>query len=183
MEKLLIFTANPAIMKLIRLTAFSSLLFLLLTGLNSCEKDAEQKKTTDFSKSGIILSYAQVTPTPPVFSAAIGNLDVYYTRETRLLTYTITWSGLTGAVSKIEIHGPAPTGYATTGVVQTVIGTGGIVAASATLYPATGKFSGTLLVDGVYLKEQDLLNGLLYVDIHTAANSATGEIRGQIRFQ
>ena len=182
MEKLLIFTTNPAIMKLIRLTALSSLLFLLLTGLNSCEKDAEQKKTTDFSKSGIVLSYAQEFPTPPVFSAAIGSMDVYYTRETRILTYTVTWSGLTGPVALMHIHGLAPTGYPA-GVVQNIITpSGGIVTPSNTLYPATGKFSGSLLIDGVLVKEQDLLNGLYYMNIHTASNPG-GEIRGQIRFQ
>ena len=49
-------------------------------------------------------------------------------------------------------------------------------------FGATGKVSGTMLADGVVVKEQDLLNGLYYMNIHTAANGG-GEIRAQIEFQ
>ena len=45
-----------------------------------------------------------------------------------------------------------------------------------------GTYTGTLLADGVVVKEDDLLNGVYYINIHTAAYP-NGEIRGQIRFQ
>lgn len=177
-------------MKLIKLTALSSLLFVFVTGITSCEKNAEKKKTTDYEKTGIIMSGAQETPAVP--STAIGSMDVFYSKETRTLTYKVTWSGLTDSLSLMHIHGLAPTGFAA-GVVQN------IVAASNSIFPRltgtrltflkSGTISGTLLVDGVLVKEQDLLNGMYYMNIHTNGinpNGGTygaGEIRGQITFQ
>jgi hypothetical protein len=45
-------------MKLIKLTASSLLLFSLVFGFSSCEKDAEKKIITDYSKSAIVMSGA-----------------------------------------------------------------------------------------------------------------------------
>lgn len=167
-------------MKLIRLTALTSLVLGLMLATTSCEKAAEEKKTTDYEKKNIPLTGAQETPAVP--STALGSLDVFYTKETRTLTWTVTWSGLTGPVAAMHIHGLAPKGYAA-GVVQNIItNSGGIATPNATLYPATGKFSGTTHVDGSVIKELDLLNGNYYINIHTAAYPG-GEIRAQIEFQ
>ncbi len=170
-------------MKLIKLTALPLFVLGSMIMLSSCESDAELKKTTDFQKSGIVMNGTKETPAVP--SAAIGKLDVFYTRETRTLSYTVTWSGLTDSVAAMHIHGLAPEGFAA-GVVQN------IVAASNTIFPqkTSGKFtyaksgtlSGTLLVDGTIIKENDLLNGQYYVNIHTSVYPG-GEIRGQITFQ
>ena len=169
-------------MKLIKLTALTSLLFVFVLGMSSCEKIAEKKKTTDYQKNGIILTGAKVAPATT--STALGTMDVSYTKETRLLTWSVTWSGLTGTVASMHIHGLAPAGYSTTSIAQNIIAaSNGIATPNATLYPATGKFSGTLLVDGFIVKESDLLNGFYYLDIHTATYSANGEIRAQITFQ
>ncbi len=165
-------------MKLIKLTALPLLLFSFLLVITSCEPDAELKKITDFQKNGIVLSGAQETPAVP--SSALGSMDVFYTKETRILTYTINWSGLTGAVAAMHIHGLAPTGFAA-GVVQT-FSTSAIIKCPTISITSCGTYKGTLLVDGVVVKEQDLLNGNYYVNIHTAAYPG-GEIRGQIRFQ
>ena len=170
-------------MKLIKLTALSSLLFAFVAGITSCEKAAEEKKITDYEKKGIIMSSAQETPAVP--SSALGTMDVFYSKETRTLSYTVTWSGLTDSLSLMHIHGLGPTGFAA-GVVQN------IVAASNSIFPQktsgkytflkSGTISGTLLADGVAVKEQDILNGVYYMNIHTPAYPA-GEIRGQIIFQ
>jgi hypothetical protein len=170
-------------MKLIKLTALPLFILGSLVILSSCESDAEMKKTTDFQKSGIVMSGAKEIPAVP--SAALGKLDVFYTRETRTLSYTVTWSGLSDSVSAMHIHGLAPEGFSA-GIVQN------IVAASNTIYPqkTSGKFtytksgtlSGTLLVDGSVIKENDLLNGQYYLNIHTSVYPG-GEIRGQITFQ
>mgnify|MGYP001587361319 CR=1 FL=1 len=168
-------------MKLIKLTALTSLLFVFVLGISSCEKIAEKKKTTDYEKKGIIMTAAQEN-NPLNTSTAIGIMDVSYSKETRLLSWSVIWSGLTGPVAAMHIHGLAPTGY-NAGVVQNIItASNGLATPNATLYPATGKFSGTMLVDGSVVKELDLLNGFYYMNIHTATYPG-GEIRGQIVFQ
>lgn len=167
-------------MKLIKLTALTSLLFVFVLGNSSCEKIAEKKKTTDYEKKGILMTAAQEVPVNG--STAIGIMDVSYSKETRLLTWSVTWSGLTGAVSLMHIHGLGPRGYSAGVVYNIITPSNGLATPNATLYPATGKFSGTMLADGVVVKEQDLLNGLYYMNIHTVANGG-GEIRGQIEFK
>jgi hypothetical protein len=186
LEKLLIFTANPAIMKLIKLTALSSLLFALVFGITSCEKNAEQKKTTNYEKKSIVLSGAQVAPVASP-STALGSMDVSYDKGTRILSYTISWSGLSGSVASMGVFGPAPAGYpaASTTPVQT-FSTSAIVRCPTISNTTCGTYTGTLLADGSVVKEDDILNGVYYVSIRTATNSlfsTFGEIRGQIVFQ
>lgn len=166
-------------MKLFKLTALFPLLAMALS-LASCETDAEVKKTTDYQKEGIVLSGAQETPAVP--SAALGSMNVFYSKKTKTLSYTVTWSGLTGPVAAMHIHGLAPTGFAAPVVQNIITASNGITTPSATRFPANGTFSATLLVDEVVVKENDLLNGMYYVNIHTATYPG-GEIRGQIRFQ
>jgi hypothetical protein len=177
MEKVLIFTSNQATMKLIKLTAFSITLFAAFLSITSCEKEAEAKKTVLYEKKGIVLSGAQETPANP--SPALGSMDVTYIKGTKTLSYKVTWSGLAGPPVAMHIHGLAPTGYAA-GIVQTIL------AAPSAAFGVSGSYSGTMLVDGVVVKEENLLAGLYYMNIHT--NTAptpypAGEIRGQIRFQ
>ncbi|HEY6063221.1 MAG TPA: CHRD domain-containing protein [Chitinophagaceae bacterium] len=167
-------------MKLIKLTALTSLLFVFVLGISSCEKIAEKKKTTDYQKNGILMTAAQEVPANT--STALGIMDVFYSKETRLLTWSVTWTGLTGPVSLMHIHGLAPKGYSAGVVYNIITPSNGLATPNPTLYPATGKFSGTMLADGVIVKEPDLLNGFYYMNIHTAANPG-GEIRGQIVFQ
>jgi len=165
-------------MKLIKLTALTSFIFVLLIGFTGCMKYADKRISRDFVKSGIFMSGARKTP--PNAATATGTLDVFYTRETRLLSYTVRWSGLTGNVAAMHIHGLAPSGFIA-GVFQTFT-IASIVKCPNNATTTCGSYSGTLLVDGVAVKENDLLNGFYYVNIHTAANPG-GEIRGQIRFQ
>jgi hypothetical protein len=164
-------------MKLMKLTALTSLLFALVLSNTSCEKVAEKKKTTDYEKKGILLTSAQEIPANT--SSALGIMDIAYSKETRLLTWSVTWSGLTGPVSLMHIHGLAPKGFAAGVVYNIITPSNGLATPNPALYGATGKFSGTMLADGVVVKEQDLLNGLYYMNIHTAANGG-GEINGKI---
>ena len=165
-------------MKLLPQTAFPLCILILAFSISSCEPDTEMKKITDFSKSGIILSGAQETPATT--TAALGSMDVFYSKETRILSYTVKWSGLTGPVTAMHIHGLAPTGFPAP-VVQT-FSLSAITKCPTISVTTCGTYKGTFLTDGVVVKEEDLLNGMYYVNIHTAANPA-GEIRGQIRFQ
>ncbi len=100
-------------------------------------------------------------------------------------SYTATWTGLTGNVIGAHIHGPADQNQ-TAGVLvdfsatpagstNRTITTGASGSASASL---DLKFAVTPTVSGTSLRK--LLDaGLLYVNVHTAANP-TGEIRAQI---
>ncbi|MGB3006460.1 MAG: CHRD domain-containing protein [Chitinophagaceae bacterium] len=160
-------------MKLIKLTALPLLLASLFL-ISSCEPDAELKKTTDYQKNDIPMTGAKVIPISS--SAATGKLNVFYTKETRILSYTFSWTGLTGAPSVgIGVYGLAPEGYA-------VSPTAPLQVISTTGKTATGTISGTLLADGSAVKEWDLLNGMYYIMLRTAAFPA-GEIRAQISFQ
>lgn len=167
----------------LKLTALTSLLFVLVLGMTSCEKNAEKKKTTDFSKNDIPLTGAQETPATP--TTALGSMDVSYSKETKTLTYTVRWSGLTDSVMLMHIHGLAPTGFAA-GVVQNIVTPTNTIFPQKTAgkytFAKTGSLSGTLLADGVVVKEQDILNGSYYMNIHTTVYPS-GEIRGQIVFQ
>lgn len=170
-------------MKMTKLTVFSSLLLSGALFLTSCEREAEEKKTFLYEKKGIVMSGAQETP--PVPSTSIGYMDVSYSKETKLLTYRVTWSGLADSVSAMHIHGLSPVSYAA-GIVQN------IVASSNSIYPQrtagrltfnkSGTLSGTLLADGFVVREDHILNGMYYINIHTSVYPG-GEIRGQIKFQ
>jgi CHRD domain len=170
-------------MRLIRLTALSLLVFAFALNMVSCEPDDEIKSTQEYIRTGIVMSGAQETPANP--SPALGSMDVTYNKGSKILSYKVTWQGLTDSVMLMHIHGVAPTGFST-GVVQN------IVTPSNGLYPQktnnkytflkSGTISNTLTVDGVKVKEEDLLNGYYYMNIHTT-NYPGGEIRGQIKFQ
>ncbi|MEO6219324.1 MAG: CHRD domain-containing protein [Ginsengibacter sp.] len=170
-------------MKLIRLTPLSCLFIVVALGFISCEKDSYDKdEPFEFSKSGIALSGAQETP--PVPSTATGTMDVFYSRETKLLSYKVTWVGLADSVSGMHIHGLAPIGFAAP-ILQNIVASSGSVFPQKTAgkftFAKSGTLSGSLLVDGVLIKEEPLMNGLFYLNIHNATYPG-GEIRGQITF-
>jgi hypothetical protein len=80
-----------------------------------------------------------------------------------VLTYKVTYSGLTGPATMGHIHGPALPG-ANAGVVVPFANPASPVSGTATLTAA---------------QIADLTAGKYYANIHTAANPG-GEIRGQI---
>jgi hypothetical protein len=188
-QKKLIFTVNHATMQLLKLTVLSSLLFALAISFTSCEPETEIRKTLEYSKTAIPMTGAQEAA-PFNVSPAIGSLDVYYNKTTKILTYKFTWQGLTDTITGIHIHGLAPVGY-NAGIVQNILING---TKNEALFPFRGgTFTGTFNVDGVVVKEENLLNGFYYLNIHTQGivpglappnNRYTGgEIRGQIKFQ
>jgi hypothetical protein len=163
-----------------RLTALSLFTIALISVLVSCRRDDVEHQNL-YMKTNVVLSGAQETPGTP--TSATGTMDVAYSRLSRTLSYTVRWSGLTGPVTAMHIHGLAPTGFAA-GVFQTFT-LSAIQACRVNNVPgptSCGTYTGTLFIDGAAIKEADLLNGMYYVNIHTAAYSA-GEIRGQIVFQ
>jgi hypothetical protein len=177
-QKTSYFYSNLATMTKMRLTAFPLAIIALVVTLASCRRDDVEHQNT-WQKNGIVLSSAQEN-NPANTSSATGTMDVNYSRLSRTLSYTINWTGLTGPVTAMHIHGLAPSGF-NAAVFQT-FSTSSIVKCSSTGTTACGTYRGTLLIDGVAIKEADLINGMYYVNIHTAA-FAGGEIRGQIKFQ
>ncbi|MBC7851595.1 MAG: CHRD domain-containing protein [Chitinophagaceae bacterium] len=138
----------------------------LVISLGSCNQDLN---TTILGKKDVPLEGSQEVPAKAV--AANGTMDLAYNRTTRTLTYTVRWNSLTGPITGMHIHGSAGPGF-NAGIVQNFTGYSTAQA---------GSYSGTFLVDGLVVKEDDFLRGGYYLNIHTALNPG-GEIRGQIKF-
>jgi hypothetical protein len=101
---------------------------------------------------------------PANSSAGSGTLDASLDKQTNVLTWTVTYAGLTGPVKAGHFHGPAAAG-ANAGV---ALGFSGSVES-----PIKG--SATLTAAQL----ADLMAGKWYVNLHTAANPG-GEVRGQV---
>lgn len=101
---------------------------------------------------------------PKTDSKGNGHLDASYDTDTKVLTYTLTFQGLTGPATMAHFHGPAPRGQ-NAGVL--------IVIGKDPASPVSG--TATLTDD----QATALTTGKMYVNVHTAANPG-GEIRGQV---
>ena len=157
-----------------KLIVLISLLVLLFFTGSSCRQTDFVGLSTSYLKRDIPMSGAQETPATP--SSAQGTMDVSYSKTTKVLSYKITWQNLADTITGIHIHGLAPAGYPA-GIVQNILTT-----KNETAFPhSAGTYSGSLLVDDILIKEENLLNGLYYLNIHTKTYPG-GEIRGQIRF-
>jgi hypothetical protein len=102
---------------------------------------------------------------PKTDSKGKGRFDATFDTESKVLSYTLTFDGLTGPATAAHIHGPANR-KESAGV---VVPLGGKTPTS----PVTG--TATLTDDQVKM----LQSAKMYVNVHTAANPG-GEIRGQI---
>jgi hypothetical protein len=110
---------------------------------------------------GATLSAANEVPSNA--STGSGTLDASFNKETSVLSYTVSYSGLTGPAKAGHFHGPAAAG-ANAGVALPFVGSlDSPIKGTATLTAA---------------QAADLLAGKWYVNLHTAANGG-GEIRGQ----
>ncbi len=103
------------------------------------------------------------TEVPPKNSAGTGETVATLDTATKMLTYTTTYSGLTGPATMEHFHGPAAPGT-----------NAGVVVPFKD--PASGVQQMSTLTDA---QIADLEAGKWYVNVHTAANPG-GEIRGQV---
>ncbi len=102
--------------------------------------------------------------TPPTTSTGTGALTATFDTDSKKLEWTATYSGLTGPAVAAHFHGPAPVGKAAPIEVPLQAPLDSPMKGSATLTDAQAK---------------DLMDGMMYFNIHTAANKP-GEIRGQM---
>ena len=101
---------------------------------------------------------------PPTTSDGTGEVKATLDTDSKKLTYTMTYAGLSGPATAAHFHGPAASG-ANAGVAVPI--------GNNPPSPATG--SVTLTDDQI----KDLEAGNWYANVHTAANKG-GEIRGQL---
>lgn len=104
---------------------------------------------------------------PPVTTPGSGTANLTYDPATRVVTWSVTFGGLSGAPTMAHFHGPAATG-ANAPVVVWISKRGEPVTS-----PITGQATLTLE------QAQQFTAGQWYVNVHTPAHPA-GEIRGQV---
>lgn len=147
-------------------TKILSIALGLTVSFLACEKDKETVNNPIYNLRGAA-NGAQETPNR-INTTATGNITGSYNKDNNLLTYTITWTGLTGGnPTAMHFHGPADPG----------VGAG--IRVGITGFPATasGTVSGTATLSDE--QETELVSGLWYYNIHNATYPP-GEIRGQV---
>ena len=100
---------------------------------------------------------------PPNDTKGTGMVEAKYDTATMKLSYTVTYSGLTGAATAAHFHGPAKPGA----------NAGPIITLENLASPIKGE--ATLTAD----QAKSLGDGMWYLNVHTAAHPP-GEIRGQL---
>ncbi len=104
---------------------------------------------------------------PPAFTPGTGAFEAIWNENTGVLSWTLTYSGLTGPATAAHIHGPAMAG-----------------SNAGVLIPFQGPITSPLK-DRITLtpaQAAQLASGQWYVNVHTAANPG-GEIRGQLKMR
>lgn len=116
------------------------------------------------SSSAMMARLSGASEVPPVMSNASGTVEASLNKQTNELSWTVTYSGLSGPATGAHFHGPAMAG-ANAGVVVPMTGS------------LTSPIRGVASLTAAQVA--DLMAGKWYVNLHTAANP-NGEIRGQI---
>lgn len=149
-------------MKHLRRTGGAILLGAIVLGsLQACKKDKDEQ---EYNISGTLSGSQEV---PAVTTTGSGTISGEYDGDDNKLELNVNWTGLSGTVTGAHIHGPALTG-ASAGV---------LIPLTVTVNGVTGKIETDVsLPDST---EQFLLQGRLYVNLHTTLNP-NGEVRGQI---
>jgi hypothetical protein len=142
---------------------------LLASGVLACKDDDDDDDDNDNKVEFKNISLLGANEVPAVTTTSTGTFNGTYDKNTKMLTYTVSWTLAEGeTVSNMHFHGPA----ATTESAGVAIGITGFPTT------ATGSYSGTtaaLTSD----QEMQLLDGKWYINIHTPVNPG-GEIRGNL---
>lgn len=134
--------------------------------VSSCDKDDDDEDDNIVLFSGTMNGANEVPASP---STATGNVTGSFDRSTKILTLTISYTGLSSAIQMWHVHKGAVgvSGPPLTGLDWGTMGASPWTWSSWPLDAA---------------KEADLMNNLLYVNIHTVDHGG-GEIRGQLTKQ
>jgi hypothetical protein len=149
-------------MKKITLLPVLALLAGFSLFVSGCKKDKKASNTTMYNISAT-MNGAQESPA--VTTSGTGTVTGTYDASTNTLTYNVSWSNLSGNATIAHFHGPAAAGTNASVIVPFTFAAG-----------ATSASGTATLTDA---QETDLLNGLWYANVHTAAHGG-GEIRGQV---
>ncbi len=141
-----------------RTLTISVLLFSLLA-ISACNMSP---MASNISTLNARLSGASEVPANN--SNASGTLSANLNKQTSLLSWTVTYSGLSGPATGGHFHGPAKMGQN-----------------AGVALPFTGNLESPIRGTATLTSAQmeDVMNGNWYVNLHTAA-SPGGEIRGQV---
>lgn len=102
---------------------------------------------------------------PPNATTGVGHVSATLDTGAKTLTYTVSYSGLTGPATMAHFHGPAAPGV------------NAPVAVPVPMSALPSPMAGTATLDDGQIA--DLEAGKWYFNIHTAAHPG-GEIRGQL---
>ena len=155
--------------------------FAAVAFTTACESTTENKISYKATLTG-------AQEVPPVTTSGSGTFNATFDEGSQILSYTLTFTGLTSNATLAHIHGPAASGVNADVLVNFSDVTGG---RTITLGGTSGSGSGTInltstsvitaTVSGDSLRKL-LDSGNAYVNVHTATNGG-GELRGQITRQ
>lgn len=134
----------------------------MLFSFASCSKSSTTTPDPNITFKAT-LNAANERPTPNT-STATGSSTLVFNNDTKILTVTTTYTGLTGAATGAHIH------------------KGDVTVAGSVIFAFTAVTVSPITYTSIALdatQEADLKAGLYYVNVHTALN-AGGEIRGQL---
>ena len=127
-------------------------ILFLLVGFTSCKKNDTTEMSSTVSYSGSFVKSGDA-----VVTSATGTATATFNMTTLVLSYTISWSGLTSNAASMHFHDAGPVIYPINGF------------AAAT----TGTLSGSVNLTAT--QATDLATGKIYIQIHTV-NIPAGEI-------
>lgn len=130
--------------------------FVLLFGFSACNKDDETVADQTVKYSGSFVKSGDAVTT-----SATGTATGTYNPSTMVLTYKVTWDGLTSNAAAMHFHDAGPVIIPITGFSQTASGT----------YSGTATFTAD--------QATDLAAGKIYIQIHSV-NIPGGEIKATL---
>lgn len=129
-----------------------------LTLATACKKDDDAPATAPLQVTG---TFSGANEVPAVTTSATGNVSGTYNKTTKILSYTVTYAGLTPIMGHFHTGAPGANGP----VVITFP------------YLSYSPITGSSLLS--LAQEEALLAGNMYANLHTATNTG-GEIRANV---